>query len=130
VTKEEAVSLVDSLNKTDSPVVQLFSDLNYTIVMVNYTYNPPVVSVTTGGPTTADGSSNSQWNSGLTSSAPKADLNSIALPVGVVVPAVVILGAAGSFLFIKYRRNRRAAHRARHWDMHNMYSGISMVDYA
>lgn len=125
-TPEETVELQTALNTTENPVAKFFSELNTTIVVVNVTYVKPEPPA----PTLSGISSTGSLSLGFNVGSPKANINNIAVPVGIVVPAVVILGAAGSFLFIKYRRNRRAAHRAEHWDMHNMYSGLSMVNYA
>lgn len=115
----EVAVVQNAFNSTSSVVATYFAKLNATIVTVNITITSterPILTTTT---TTSLGGS-------------KPNVNTIAVPVGLAVPGVVIIGAAGGFAFVKYRRNRRAAHRARHWDMHNMYSGlsISMVEYA
>jgi len=117
----ELESALSAVNSSSSWLVIYFSKLHATIVSVNYTITNSQELVTTTAATITTTS--------IGSLPPKSDL-SIAVPVGIVVPSVIILGAAGGFAFVKYRRNRNAAHRARHWDMHNMYSGLSMVDYA
>jgi len=100
----------------NSVVAAFFRQFNATVVSINYTIINATFPSTTALPATT---------------APPIKPNlSLAVPIGVVVPSVVLIGAGGTFAFVKYRRNRNAAHRARHWDMHNMYSGLSMVDYA
>jgi len=116
-TPPDQNTLETSLNSSSSVVSKYFASINATIVSVNCSVvkQPDTITSTTTYTSVTE---------------PTESNINVALPVGIVVPSVVILGAGAMFLFIKYRRNRSAALRARHWDMHNMYSGLSMVDYA
>lgn len=59
----------------------------------------------------------------------KSVMDKYFLYIVIGVPCIVLVGAAAGIVFVLFWRNRNVARRRAHWDMHKMYSGISLVDY-
>jgi len=113
-------SISNALINSSSLVVNYLSRQDLNVVSVNCT----VILVDT---TTTSTSSGMFLN--VTDPIPKTFLEKYVVYVAVGVPSVVVAGAGVVGGVTLFRRKANVMRRKRNWDMHNMYSSISLVDY-
>jgi len=126
-SNETSITLRQFFKDNSSAINQYFSYLKLAVVSVDVYVDTK--EVTTSGDSWGTFSTSSSTAQSNPNTPTKSGVDKYFLYVVIGVPSLVLVGAVAGIIFVIFWRNRNAARRKTHWDMQNMYSGISMVDY-